>query len=707
MISIKLLNKINNKFIKLIVTTIFFTFGFLYSQELLTQDSQNYSDSKDMQNVRLQKSIVTATAGQVKDIMDAPASVSVVDREDLQRRPYRSLGEALEFLSGVNVSYNNTASPSISMRGLSSIYTLVLIDGMRQNTMNTQLIVVDVYNGFMPPTSAIERIEVIRGPMSTLYGSDALGGVVNVITKPVPKQWGGNITLRSIITESSTQGSTLQPQIYLAGPLSDKVGLALRAQTIHHGAPGEVKNNLGQVITHSRGAYTPAFKYFLQNYGARLSYTPNSQNLVYADIDYAFLDYDNPLTAAGSRGIGTAKDFIGIKNINANIAHNGDYSFGGWKNSLQYLRWENTGVLLSVNGPSRVVEANDIIASSRLNLTMWDSNILNLGAEYRLEHFKDSSLNKLNQYRNVVALYAEDEWQIFEPLIFTLGARYNFSEQFGSFLAPRAYLVYNITDSWNIKGGIATGYRAASISESSDSVRFDGANWASIGNSQLKPESSISYELGTMFDNDYIDLSLTGFYTDFRNAIGSISGTRAQVSPICPDSTISGVCYMLLNITKARSYGLESSFGVKPIYGVGFDANYTFIRNTQIDGNDFYLQPIHKISAKLSYTYDNLYVYLQGLYSSHFSLTSLYRSNAAIREFFGGQYYKPYTLLNLGASYVFALSEKNKLRLDGGIYNLLNVNFYDVRSIGGTNINLYGPSVQDGRRYYINVSFDF
>lgn len=274
-------------------------------------------------------------------------------------------------------------------------------------------------------------------------------------------------------------------------------------------------------------------------------------------------------------------------------------------------------------------------------------------------------------------------------------------------------LVYNITDSWNIKGGIATGYRAASISESTDGVRFDGPNWAAIGNSKLKPESSISYELGTMFDNDYIDFSLTGFYTDFKNAVGSVSGTRAQVSPICPSSTINGVCFMLSNLDDARSYGLESSFGIKPIFGVGFDMNYTLTRNTQqVNGGDFNLMPIHKFSAKLSYTYDKLYVYLQGLYSSHYSLTSAYRSNVAIREFFGGQYYKPYTLLNLGASYVFDLGRKNKLRLDAGIYNLLNVDFYktywvNTTDTNGTNLNLYGPSVQDGRRYYVNVSFDF
>ncbi|OBV28787.1 hypothetical protein BKN38_00170 [Helicobacter sp. CLO-3] len=164
---------------------------------------------------------------------------------------------------------------------------------------------------------------------------------------------------------------------------------------------------------------------------------------------------------------------------------------------------------------------------------------------------------------------------------------------------------------------------------------------------------------------------------------------------------------MLSNITNARSYGLESSFGVKPFYGVGFDMNYTLTRNTQIDGNDFYLMPIHKLSAKLSYTYDKFYVYLQGLFSSHYSLTSAYRNVSVIREFFGGQYYKPYTLLNLGASYTLAFSDKTKIRLDAGIYNLLDVDFYDVRRIGTRYVNLYGPSVQDGRRYYVNASFDF
>ena len=672
-------------------------------------DSKSSKDSEKIESVLLEKSVVTATAGQAKDIMDAPASVSVVSKEDLQSRPYRSLGEALEFLPGVNVSYNSSASPSISMRGLSSAYTLTLIDGMRQSSMNAQLISVNVYNGFMPPTSAIERIEVIRGPMSTLYGSDALGGVVNVITKPVPKKWGGNITLCSIITESSNQGSTLQPQIYLAGPLSSKVGLVLRAQTIHHGAPGETRNNLGQVVTPTIHTYVPGYKYFLQNYGARLSYTPNSKNLIYADVDYAFLDYDNPLTSAGTRGVGSAKDSIGIQNINTNIVHDGKYSFGNWRNSLQYLRWSNTGALLD-SGADRIVEADDFIASSRLSLTLWDYNTLNVGAEYYFQHYKDSVLNRLNLYRNSLALYAEDELQILEPLIFTAGVRYNYDAQFGAFLAPRAYLVYKITDSWNIKGGIATGYKAPDIAKTTDSVTFsgvggDGNRWASIGNSEIEPESSISYEIGTMFDNDYIDFSLTGFYTDYKNGIGSISGTGAEISPVCPYPD--GFCYKNVNITNARSYGLESSFGVKPFYGVGFDMNYTLTRNTQLDGNDFNLMPIHKLSAKLSYTYDKFYVYLQGLFSLHYSLTSSNHSNAAIREFFGGQYYKPYTLLNLGASYTLAFSDKTKIRLDAGIYNLLNVNFYDVRSIGGVNLNLYGPSVQDGRRYYVNASLDF
>lgn len=139
------------------------------------------------QNVELDSSIVSAS-GFTQDIKEAPATINVISKKELQNKPYRDIAEAIADIPGVDLyaSKGKTGSYNITMRGITG-YTLVLIDGRRQgiggevgpNGFN------EISNSFLPPISSIERIEVIKGPMSTLYGSEALGGVVNIITKKV------------------------------------------------------------------------------------------------------------------------------------------------------------------------------------------------------------------------------------------------------------------------------------------------------------------------------------------------------------------------------------------------------------------------------------------------------------------------------------------------------------------------------------------
>ena len=142
----------------------------------------------DIKDVDLGESVVSAT-GYEQLLKDAPASISVIPKEELQNRPIRDLGDALQEVPGIATSISKTGSSSIMMRGLGSSYTLILIDGKRQNVAkgfggNG----FDPTSGFMPPISMIERIEVIRGPASVIYGSDALGGVINIITKKIKQQ---------------------------------------------------------------------------------------------------------------------------------------------------------------------------------------------------------------------------------------------------------------------------------------------------------------------------------------------------------------------------------------------------------------------------------------------------------------------------------------------------------------------------------------
>jgi len=180
----------------------------------------------------LEKMVISA-AGFEQKITDAPASISVVEGEELEKRPYMTLIDAVRDLEGVDVgeTSDKTGQRTISMRGMGPEYTLILIDGKRQNNHG------DIYpNNFggnqfnhIPPLDAIDRIEVIRGPASTLYGADALGGVINIITKKVGDSWHGSTTMSRNFQEDDAFGTDSTMDFYVSGPLvADLVGVALR-----------------------------------------------------------------------------------------------------------------------------------------------------------------------------------------------------------------------------------------------------------------------------------------------------------------------------------------------------------------------------------------------------------------------------------------------------------------------------------------------
>ena len=185
---------------------------------------------------------ITVTAGGFEQLVrNAPASVSVLPQEDLRTKRFASLAQALIDIEGVDVGQDvgKTGGMTISMRGMPSDYTLMLIDGKRQNPGGnvTPNGFTETGTSFMPPIGAVERIEVVRGPMSTPYGSDAMGGVVNVITRKVSERWTGSVTLDGTLQENTDYGKTGGGNFYVTGPmLADRLGVALRGSTFHREA---------------------------------------------------------------------------------------------------------------------------------------------------------------------------------------------------------------------------------------------------------------------------------------------------------------------------------------------------------------------------------------------------------------------------------------------------------------------------------------
>ena len=151
-----------------------------------TEDTSSAEDGAAVYD--LGQAVVTAS-GFTQDLREAPASMSIVSADTIKEAPARDIGDIVANLPGIEISKSKTGSSNIMIRGFSSDYTLYMIDGKRQNS-STGFVKngFDPNFGFTPPTSMIERVEVIRGPASTLYGSDAVGGVVNVITKKHPDE---------------------------------------------------------------------------------------------------------------------------------------------------------------------------------------------------------------------------------------------------------------------------------------------------------------------------------------------------------------------------------------------------------------------------------------------------------------------------------------------------------------------------------------
>ncbi|MEE2364748.1 TonB-dependent receptor [Klebsiella pneumoniae] len=165
--------------------------------------------------------VVTASATE-QNVKDAPASISVITQQDLQRKPVQNLKDVLRDVPGVQLTNEGDNRKGVSIRGLSSSYTLILVDGKRVNSRNA----VFRHNDFdlnWIPVDAIERIEVVRGPMSSLYGSDALGGVVNIITKKIGQKWTGTLSADTTIQEHRDRGDTWNGQFFTSGPLIDGV----------------------------------------------------------------------------------------------------------------------------------------------------------------------------------------------------------------------------------------------------------------------------------------------------------------------------------------------------------------------------------------------------------------------------------------------------------------------------------------------------
>jgi outer membrane receptor for ferrienterochelin and colicins len=620
--------------------------------------------------------IVVTASGFEQQISSAPASISVISREELERGHFQNVTDALRDVPGVVVTGGGAGDNGndISIRGMPSQYTLILVDGRPQNSRESRP------NGsagfeqdWLPPLQAIERIEVVRGPMSTLYGSDAIGGVINVITRKVADSWHGNIQLDTVLQEDSASGDSRQANFYLSGPLvADRLGLQLYGRTSERDED-DIENGYEEKS--------------LQSLTARLSLAASDNHDFTAEAGITEQDrrslVGRSAPAEGCRGGCT--DSIGeYTNSHVALTHSGRFEWGTSETFVQRERSENQ---------SRDIEITNTTAKTSAVIPL-GMHMLTVGASWEEESLEDGTTNQISDRTAVEnsqwALFMEDEWMLTDAWALTGGLRLDDDDNYGSHLSPRLYSVWKMTPEWTLKGGVSTGYRSPNLREITPDWGQISRGGNVYGNPDLEPETSLNKEIALLYGSDAgLNGSLTLFHNDFEDKITRIA-CPINICNAGPNQFGSDPTYRV-NIDDAVTQGVEASLGAPLTDTLALTASYTFTDSEQKSG-EYAGEPLtqlprHQVSATLDWDVNaRLSQWTKVSYRGEESQPTTGPSQSAIVA-------PSYTFVDAGIGYQL----NDSTTVNAGIYNLFDERItYDE----------YGY-VDDGRRVWLGLNVAF
>ncbi|CAB3875841.1 ligand-gated channel protein [Achromobacter animicus] len=625
--------------------------------------------------------VVVTASGFEQRIQDAPASISVITREDLDKKFYRDLNDALVEVPGVIVTGGGDRQ-DISLRGMGPKYTLILIDGKRQSSRETRTNSdsTGVEGGWTPPLSAIERIEVVRGPMSSLYGSDAMGGVINIITRKVPDEWHGEIRMDTTIQESSRSGDIYQGNFYLAGPIkNDLLGLQIYGQ-----ATQRDEDNI----------YNGYRKRNAESVTAKLALTPNRDHDIVLEATTMRQKFQDTLgktveplppgTACPRTGCPASSE-TDYRSSKWALSHTGRW---GWGVSDSYVQQEE------FDNRSRQMKIKNLDLQTSWSLPL-GSHMLTLGGSYLSQRLHDQNGNQLPNGPSKVdryqwALFAEDEWRLTESFAVTTGLRMDEDENFGSHFSPRLYGVWHMAERWTLKGGVSTGFRAPDLRQTVAGWGQTSRGGNMYGNPDLTPEKSVTQEIGLLYDDgEGMSAGVTLFNNDFKDKITRVACPLSQCTDGPNQFGSDPTTYM--NVDKAVSRGVEASLKLPLAADWSMTSSYTFTKSEQKSGQ-YKGEPLNQLPKHLFTTTvnwqpsDALQAWARVNFRGRESQPTTGPSSDALVA-------PSYTFVDLGGSYAV----NKTVSVYAGIYNLFDKQVaYDD----------FGY-VEDGRRYWLGVGVKF
>ncbi len=559
-------------------------------------------DQKDSVKVYQMPEIVV-TANRMETLYDDVAStITVLTREELASEQLRTVAQALQAIAGLALANSGGVgkATSVFLRGANSDHTLVLLDGVELNDPSAPG---NAYDFGALMVSDIEKIEVLHGAQSTLFGSNAIGGVINILTR------------------SGLEGARFKAEAEAGGRETVRLNAGLRGgdQNFNYRITANRFNTEGFSISGLRSANNEKDGYQNTTISSKL----NAKAGQVADLEFQlqFVDADGDLDHGGADGDDPNYTFDS-RQLTAKTAARFSHWQKRWRHSLRasFVKHDREAVDLT-----DAVRVNDALRNQtkgeRLKFE-WQNNfffsekwVATLGLETENESAESSFHSEsgfgafdsefAQQTARTTGVYAQNQFKPVKDLSANLGFRIDRHSTFGSKATWRSGLAYRIGGRARIKATAGTGFNAPTLFEIFDPI---------FGNIDLQPEESLTWDVGV--DQSLFGEKLTVGVTYFTSTFDSMIGFDEN--------------FRSINIDKAEARGLEATLVAHPIDKLSLRANYAFVRTKDqspesVDfGETLLRRPKHRAALNIN---------LQPAARAEFNLGVIYSGARADKDF--------------------------------------------------------------------------
>lgn len=579
-----------------------------------TDDSQAENDSTATDSTAapvqlLDKMVVSATRTRRK-ISETPASVSVITSKDIELSPAKDINDLIANETSVQVrryvGMGEGVPSDIMMRGipgaLAATRTLILVDGIPTNASGTPFLILNEI-----PVEIIESIEIVRGPYSSLYGANAFGGVINVVTKRGDGPPGG-----AAVFETGYPFSVLNAWLN-----DEHIGEAARTGAKQALWNGDIMSSGGneKINYLVNGGYRTIGNYFMNDSAlvktSDTSYFIPAENYDYTDTRlFGMVGYRFSEKLSLDLHARYFKSDLGF-GYTRYSPDTVDIDIAGYKLIIgpQLNYTVNDAVTLRAVGYGRQVvgsyadEMNSRPIVWEANTRDWqidlqgvikidENHILSVGSEYLINNItfgdvEDASTDTLvekglSERITNGGAYLQDEIALFDRLHLVPGLRVDYHSEFGMAFSPKLGVSHTFTDRIRARGSAGRAFRAPNHTEMFMPRLSIDDNVTLVSNPDLQPEYIWAFDAGVDFNWSALEVQLGGFYNNMKDLIG-------QGIHINREAFLTGVWKADVthdNISSAWSAGGECETTWKILRGLSLTGSYTFMQSRNNNASD-------------------------------------------------------------------------------------------------------------------------